>query len=648
MRSPLFGIARVLFILTVLWQANDRAIAQELRSVVVNVLTYGKAADGSAVGRCSPVTISADGAANGSARVGFFESEVGGTGDQWRSAGWMAAVTAAMLTDFDPRAMRVSFEYEGRIDGPSAGALMTCGVLAAVRGDNMREDAAMTGTINPDGSIGPVGGIAQKISGAADKGMKLVLIPGSVRFDRDPDGERIDLVEHGDNLGVRVVGVFDVYHAYKLLTGVELPRDPEAHTPQVTLAAQKEIRKKISVWYDRYEQSLTSFTELKNTAGLSQEVIDLYQQGVDSIKRSGELVEEGEFTAALWDRIFAAVCGYLALETGRCRYTYATRGYDGLLERLRNNEWLENEVKRVSSRMKNEVPRSLDQLSVYLIACDAFVEGIALQRLAKESLENAPEEESEAALTLIGVAAENQIIGWLDLKLAGDYLDLAAGYEGKEIPENAPWRQAGDYLRRASSANLAVFDAVIVEPAAQQLSVAGSEMRSRLMFRDRNYAILRGAEQYVFPELSRYFGDGDALGYAYLSTSLYTHIRAAGLLAKYYSLDAELNDSGYVVGVGRKRTLAEWLTFSEDQARRSIALLQDNGVDASPCAQMYGIARVKSRRDLTQQIEGLVGFWSADMHARVIRLVSGLAQGAPAAPLEAAAPEEEPAPLANE
>ncbi len=647
MRSPLVGTAPVLFMLTVLWQASDLAIAQGTRSVVVHVLTYGKASDGSAVGHCSPVTISADGNANGSARVGFFESEVGGTGDQWRSAGWMAAVTAAMLTDFDPRTMRVSFEYEGRIDGPSAGALMTCGVLAAVRGDKVRADAAMTGTINPDGSIGPVGGIAHKISGAAEKGMTLVLIPGSVRFDIDADGERIDLVEHGDKLGVKVIGVFDVYHAYKLLTNVELPRDPEAHTPQVTLAAQKEIRKKLSVWYDRYEQSLTSFKELKNTAGLSQEVINLYQQGVDSIKRSGELVEEGEFTAALWDRIFAAVCGYLALETGRCRYTYATRGYDGLLERLRNNEWLEDEVKRVSSRMKNEVPRSLDQLSVYLIACDAFVEGIALQRLAKEALANAPDEDSEAALTLIGTAAENQIIGWLDLKLAGDYLDLAAGYEGKVIPENAPWRQAGDYLRRASSANLAVFDAVVVEPAAQQLSVAGSEMRTRLMFRDRNYAILRGAEQYVFPELSRYFGDGDALGYAFLSTSLYTHIRAAGLLAKYYSLDAELNDSGYVVGVGRERTLAEWLTFSEDQARRSIALLQDNGVDASPCAQMYGIARVKSRRDLTQQMEGLVGFWSADMHARVIRLVSGLAQGAPAASLEPAAAEAESVP-ANE
>ncbi len=614
------------------------ATADEPRAVVVNVLTYSSTTgNGKGVGRCKPVTVTADGSGGSTARVGFFESEVGGTGDQWRSSGWMAAVTAAMLTDFDPRATRVSFEYEGRIDGPSAGALLTCGVLAAVRGDSIRTDAAMTGTINPDGSIGPVAGIAHKIGGAANKGMKLVLIPAGIRFDTADDGKRVDVVEYGDSLGVRVVNVFDVYHAYRLLTGVELPRDPAAHMPQVSLAAQKATRKKISVWYDRYEQSLKSFLELKNTAALSQEVIDMYQQGVDAIKRSNELVEEGEFTPALWDRIFAAACGYLALETGRCRYTYATRGYDGLVERLKNNQWLEAEVEKVSARMKTETPRSLDQLSVYLIACDAFVEGVALQRLAQVSLTKVPAEESEEAIAQIAVAAENQIIGWLDLKLAADYLDLMAGYAASAaIPDDAPWRQAGDYLRKASSANSAVFEAIVIQPTAQELSLAGSDMRSRLMNHDRTYAILRGAEQYVFPNLERYFGDGDALGYAYLATSLYTHIRAAGLLAKYYSLDADLNDAGFIVGLERERTLAEWLTFSEDQSRRSIAALQDNGVDASVCAQMYAIARIKARRDLTQQFEGLIGFWSADMHARVIRLVSGLSQGKPAAALESA------------
>lgn len=613
--------------------------ADEPRSVLVNVLAYSTGG-GKSMGTCTPVRVTAGEASGCSVRVGFFESEVGGTGNQWRSAGWMAAVTAAVLSDFDPRTTRVSFEYEGRVDGPSAGALMTCGVLAAARGDTLREDAAMTGTINPDGSIGPVGGISHKIEGAAGKGMKLVLIPAGVRFDTDGNtGERVDLLEHGETLGVKVVPVFDIYHAYKLLSGIELPRPPVAHTPQVTLKAQQQIRGKIDTWYDRYAHSLTAFMKLKNTEANTPEIVALYQQGVDTIKHSQELIEEGEFTAALWDRVLATACGYLALETGRCTYTYSTSGYDGLAERLRDNAWLESEVTIVSERLQKETPQSLDQLSIYLIACETFLEGVSLQRLAKATLENLPEEETEESLRQAADAAQNQIIGWLDLKLAGDYLDMAEGYAGRPIPANAPWRQAGDYLRRAANANMAVFDAVIVEPAATQLSLSAAEVRNRLMQRDKSYAILRASEQYVFPELSTYFGEGDALGYAFLATSLYTHTRAAGLLAKYYSLDAELNEAGYVVGLKRERTLAEWLTFAEDQTRRNIALLQENGVDASPCAQLYGIARIKARRDVMQQMEGLVEFWAADMHSRVLRLVSGIDSGEPAAALEPAEPD---------
>jgi len=618
------GLVLTAFVLVLSALAHLGRAAADERTVTVNVLTFSSGG-GQTSGHCSPVRISAGGGEGTTVRVGFFESEVGGTGNQWRSSGWMAAVTAAMLSDFDPRTMRVSFEYEGRVDGPSAGGLLTCGVLAAVRGDTPRADVAMTGTINPDGSIGPVGGIAHKISGAAAKGMKTVLIPAGIRFDTGADGEQVDLVEHGQQLGVEVINVFDVYQAYEILTGAELPRPPSAHGPRVSLAAQRQIQSKINTWYKHYERSLSSFMELKETAALSQEVIDMYQQGVDAIKQSDQLIKEGEFTAALWDRIMGAAAGYLALETGRCRYTYATRGYRGLLTRLRDNAWLEKEVEKMAARMREETPQSLDQLSVYLIACDAFLEGVSLQRLGKAALENVPEEESPDALMLVGTAAENQILGWLDMKLAGDYLDMMAGYQGEPIPENVPWRQAGDYLRRAANANMAVFDSVILEPAAENLSVGIDNARLVLLLRDKPYAILWAAEKFVFPELQRYFGEGDALGYAYLSTSLYTHTRAAGLLAKYYSLGAEMNDSGFVVGLSRERTLAEWLTFAEDQTRRNIALLQQQGVDASPCAQMYEIARIKARRDVTERVEGLVEFWSADQHARVLRLVSGLA-----------------------
>ena len=48
----------------------------------------------------------------------------------------------------------------------------------------------MTGTINPDGTVGPVGGIPQKVEGAADEGIKTVLIPAGQRnTESDEAGE---------------------------------------------------------------------------------------------------------------------------------------------------------------------------------------------------------------------------------------------------------------------------------------------------------------------------------------------------------------------------------------------------------------------------------------------------------------------------
>ncbi len=597
---------------------------EQPRTVIVNVVAYSTNSSGQATGSCTPVRITAGGGEGGPVRVGFFETEVGGTGAQWRSAGWMAAVTAALLTGFDPRATRVSFEFEGWVDGPSAGGLMTVGVLAAVRGDPVRSDAAMTGTINPDGTIGPVGGISHKIEGAAAKGMKLVLIPGGIRFDTDGNsGEQVDLVEHGKKLGVEVRPVYDIYTAYQALTGVELPRSPAAAAPQSGDTAQRGILEKMVVWYDRYSRALDAYSKMPGTAKLDQAVIDLYQKGLDILKHSGQMKDEGEFAAALWDRVQAAAYGYLALEAGRCRAAYASGGYDGMVARLRDNDWLQTAISEMAARMRSQTPRTLDQLSVYLSACDALLEAVSLQALAGSGLANLPDEESEMALTLAGIAAENQIIAWLDTKLAGDALDLSADYAGPPIPDEAPWRDTANYLRRASEANLSVFEALIIEPAAKSRSESTDQFRAALMHKDRTYAILQAAILNVFPRLGEYFGDGDALGYASLATSLYSHTRAAGLLAKYYSLGAELDENAQVVGVPRERTLGEWLSFAEDQSRRNIAALQSIGIDGAHCVHMHDIARIKARRDVNEKLEGLIDFWSADLHAQVLHRIGG-------------------------
>jgi predicted S18 family serine protease len=62
-------------------------------------------------------------------------------------------------------------------DGPSAGAVMTVGFVAPLKGERIRRGIAVTGTINPDGTIGSVGSIPDKIRAAVREGYRTILIP---------------------------------------------------------------------------------------------------------------------------------------------------------------------------------------------------------------------------------------------------------------------------------------------------------------------------------------------------------------------------------------------------------------------------------------------------------------------------------------
>jgi predicted S18 family serine protease len=64
-----------------------------------------------------------------------------------------------------------------QIDGPSAGALMTAVVTAAIENRTLNQSVTLTGTINPDGTIGAIGGVPDKAQAAKDSGKLLLLLP---------------------------------------------------------------------------------------------------------------------------------------------------------------------------------------------------------------------------------------------------------------------------------------------------------------------------------------------------------------------------------------------------------------------------------------------------------------------------------------
>lgn len=99
-------------------------------------------------------------------------------------------------------------------DGPSAGGVMTVGFVALLKGDQIRRGIAMTGTISKDGTIGPVGGISDKIRAAAREGYRTILIPQGQR-----DDSRWDLTRLAWALNVEIKEVSTVQEAYHLMTG---------------------------------------------------------------------------------------------------------------------------------------------------------------------------------------------------------------------------------------------------------------------------------------------------------------------------------------------------------------------------------------------------------------------------------------------
>jgi uncharacterized protein len=63
------------------------------------------------------------------------------------------------------------------VGGPSAGAALTIATIAALQGKQLKEGVSITGTINPDGSIGDVGGVTEKAKAAKVRGISLFLVP---------------------------------------------------------------------------------------------------------------------------------------------------------------------------------------------------------------------------------------------------------------------------------------------------------------------------------------------------------------------------------------------------------------------------------------------------------------------------------------
>lgn len=91
------------------------------------------------------------------------------------SGNWQLGVFLLAAYDFP---IDVAFELD-EVGGPSAGLMFALGIVDEMTPGSIAGDrhVAGTGTITPEGEVGPIGGIRQKLEGAAAAGAEVFLAP---------------------------------------------------------------------------------------------------------------------------------------------------------------------------------------------------------------------------------------------------------------------------------------------------------------------------------------------------------------------------------------------------------------------------------------------------------------------------------------
>jgi predicted S18 family serine protease len=566
-----------------------------------------------------PLRVSMEPSEGGELAVSFTLSEVGEAGPMWESSGWTAVVVASLLLGADPRDYRFGIEPGGEIgDGPSAGALTTVAVLAALLGDDIREDAAMTGAINPDGTIGPVGGIPNKIEAAAEAGKTLVLVPASQRFDTDFNtGEPVDVIELGESLGVEVRPVTAIYEAYEVLTGEPLPRPAGAGSPVMPADAFSKLKAAATEWLGRYDAAVNRFLALPETLGYEQDILAAEQFASDADSALGE-----GLAAVAYERTFSAgSIAEAALEAVTLAKAYLTGGVPALVAEVQALAAVETRLAATLERLESEPLRSASDVlaltDAYANAAVAF--GLVSEANSAVQLLQEAELGQEETLALILRIATDYSQADFSLDAAENSLVYGLGFGQSPPPEPDAVTAIAETVRHAADANLAAIDAYL-EVLAQQAGASVGETRSLLLFKDADLRTATGADAST-DYLRGAITEEPQASIAILGSSLAAWSQSAVVIAKYYSLSPELDEGFNLLGFGRERSLSDMLNLADERAGELISLV---GAE-EPVNALYYHENARSHREGTQfdKITALSYNWRAAILAETLAYFTG-------------------------
>jgi len=136
---------------------------------------------------------------------------------------WSASLASALAWQEPWEGARWKVLQTPVTDGTGLDAALAVGMIATSARRPYPPKTVVIGSLNPDGSLGPVSHLIDRMDAAARAGITRVIIPSVQRFDTDATGQVINIVRHAGELHLECIPVDDLVAATETTMNDPLP-----------------------------------------------------------------------------------------------------------------------------------------------------------------------------------------------------------------------------------------------------------------------------------------------------------------------------------------------------------------------------------------------------------------------------------------
>jgi hypothetical protein len=136
---------------------------------------------------------------------------------------WNASLASAMAWQQPWQGARWKVLDTPATDGTGIDAALAVGMIATSARRPYPKSTLVIGSLKPDGTLGAVTRLADRLDAAAAAGISRVIIPGVQRFDVDDSGAVMNMVRHADDLHLTCVPVDNLVQATETAMNDPLP-----------------------------------------------------------------------------------------------------------------------------------------------------------------------------------------------------------------------------------------------------------------------------------------------------------------------------------------------------------------------------------------------------------------------------------------